>query len=105
HFPTRRQLKQDWTELSTESIGHEEKLLARRHRIFQLLHVRGEAAAFDGKKKTRRRRVAPVVECVRGGQMIEAVVDLDGIEVLRVEVKHSRGRGSGGIKHVVEPVF
>src|SRR5688500_7646884 len=67
--------------------------------------MRDEAAAFDCEQEIRRRRVAPVVESFRGGKMIEAVVDLDGVEVLRVKLEHARRWCARGIKHVVEPMF
>ena len=37
--------------------------------------------------------------------MIEAVIDLDGVEMFRVELKHLRGFRSGGVEHIVKPVF
>src|SRR5688500_11205702 len=67
--------------------------------------MRDEAAAFDCEQEIRGRRFAPVVESFRGGKMIEAVVDLNGVEVLRVKLKHARRWRARGVKHVVEPMF
>ena len=105
HFPAWRQLKKYRTELLLEPLRHQKELLRRTFRVFQLFHVRDEAAGLDRETKIVRRRFAPGVKCLCGWQAIEAVIDLDGIEVARVELKQVRARGIGRIKDAAQPVF
>ena len=56
------------------------------------LHVRAEAAELDGEHEAGRHGVAPALEDARVRKTIEAAVDLDGVEVLRVVGEPRRRR-------------
>ena len=63
-----------------------------------------ETAALYGKQKLFRSIFPPGFESGIGGKMIEAVVDLDGIEMLRVKGEHVLSRKLLWVKDA-EPVF
>src|SRR6202035_3071033 len=90
--PVWRELKQDRTQLRPEVGGSREQIVYSILRILQLLIVGDEAAAFNRKDEVGGGGFAPVVEGAGIRQPIEAVVQFDGIELLRVELQHL-GRG------------
>ena len=55
-------------------------------------------------KKAARRRLSPVIKGLCGGQVVEAVVELDSVEVARVELKHLTAARASRIKYF-QPVF
>ena len=67
--------------------------------------MRDKAACLHRETEIARRRFAPVVKRACGRQVIEAVIDLDGIEVTRVELKQVRAGRAGRIKHAAQPMF
>src|ERR1041385_1191166 len=63
-----------------------------------------KAAAFYGENKIWRRRVAPGAKRFYRRQVIEAVVQLDGLEMLHVKVEHVRWANLLRIK-AAQPMF
>ncbi len=103
-LPTRRQLKQNRSQLLAQTIRSQKKLRRRTLRILQLLHGCDETTRLHCETESGRRRLSPVVESLRRRQSIEAVVDLDRVEVFREKLKHLRTGSPGRIKHV-HPLF
>jgi hypothetical protein len=101
--PARWQLIQHGAEVRSELAHVLEKAQQRGLRILQLLHVRQEAARFDGIQKPARRLFAPLREGARLRQPVEAVVDLDRIEAEGVMAEPARLRKIGRIE-VAPPV-
>src|SRR3954447_22088974 len=63
------------------------------------LFSRGQVAVgFDGVAKARRRLLAPFLKRAWGRQAVEAVVDLDGVEIFGVAVEPARLRQPLGIE-------
>src|SRR5205085_12013766 len=87
-----------------KSIGNIEELFRRPRRILPRLHVRDEAARFHGEKKAARRRLSPVIKRFCGWKVVEAVVDLNSVEVARVKLKHLAAARASGIKDF-QPMF
>jgi hypothetical protein len=65
--------------------------------------VGNEAAAFHSETKIIRDRFAPCFERINGWQMIEAVIELDRVEILRIKFEHFGGGKSLGIERA-EPM-
>ena len=72
--------------LSQES-GPIQKSLERRFRVFQSLHVGQVSIRLDRVDESVRRLLAPGLEGLRGGQLIESIVDLDRVESPGVELE------------------
>src|SRR5690348_3014464 len=86
--PTRRQLKQDSSDFLFQGLRVREEFLARRFGILQLFHVGDVPAGFHGKGEAGWRLVTPRVEGLLTGKAIEGVVDLDGLKMPDVKIKH-----------------
>jgi len=97
HVPTRRKLPEDRAELSAEPLREREEVPEASRRILQFDHVRDEAAPLHSEAEARGRGTAPHVERRLFRQVIEGVVQLDGVEVVRVPVEHLRGLQAFGI--------
>ena len=67
--------------------------------------MRRKTAGFDGEQKAAWRRVSPVVEGAGSRKVIEAVIDFDGVEVPRVELKHLVAASAGRIENALQPMF
>src|SRR5262245_18740839 len=77
----------------TQEPGAIQESLKRRFRLFQSLKVRQVSVRLDRVDEPVRRLRAPCLEGLRGGQLIESVVDLDRVESLGVELEPTlRGR-------------
>ena len=64
------------------------EFLRRQRWITQFFHVGNVSAGLDGKDESGRNLVSPEQECLWTGKMIEGIVDLDGAEMLDVEIQH-----------------
>src|SRR5215470_3066467 len=67
--------------------GPIQKSLERRFRVFQPLQMGQVSIRFDRVNESVRRLLAPGLEGLSGGQLIESIVDLDGVESLGVELE------------------
>src|SRR5581483_2605252 len=102
--PARRQLIEDRAQRGAEASRSREEQLQRFGRVFQFLHVREVAAGFHRVHEPWRCAPRPRRERRRVRQAIERVVDLDGIEPLRVILEPLRGGEPGGIE-IASPVL
>src|SRR6267154_4035351 len=71
--------------------GAGEKIVEGLLGIFEFLVVGEEAACLDGEGEVCGGRFPPRVERFGRRQAIKAVVELDRVEVLKVELQHLRG--------------
>src|SRR5215831_12668520 len=67
--------------------GPIQKSLERRFRVFQPLQMGQVSIRFDRVDESVRRLLAPGLEGLSGGQLIESIVDLDRVESLGVELE------------------
>src|SRR5262249_11367919 len=67
--------------------GPIQKSLERRFRVFQPLQMGQVSIRFDRVNESVRRLLAPGLEGLGGGQLVESIVDLDRVESLGVELK------------------
>ena len=71
----------------SQEPGPIQKSLERRFRVFQSLHVGQVSIRLDRVDESVRRLLAPGLEGLRGGQLIESIVDLDRVESPGVELE------------------
>src|SRR5882672_7588925 len=71
----------------TQEPGPIQKSLERRFRVFQSFQVGQVPVRLDRVYECIRRLRAPCLEGLRGGELIESVVDLDRVESLGVELE------------------
>ena len=97
HFPPRRKLPQDRSELAPEPLRARDEVPDPAARIFELDHVRDEAASLHGEQEIMRHRLLPPVERSLGGQVVERVVQLHRVEVAQVVREHAGRTNVGGV--------
>src|SRR6266508_1420668 len=85
--PPRRQLIEDRAQIFPQESGPIQKSLERRLRVFQPLQMGQVSIRFDRVNESFRRLLAPGLEGLSGGQLIESIVDLDRGERLGVELE------------------
>ena len=100
-----RELVEARSELLAETRDRINEAIQGLVDVAQLLEVRDIAAGLDGEEEAgvRCRLLGPGAELVAGGQTVEAAVDLDGREVLRVE-REVIARGQVGRVEAPDPV-
>src|SRR5205823_1315802 len=72
--------------------------------VAQTHDVRQVAADLDGEEEVRRRLLDPACDRARTRQPVEGVVQLDGVEVLRVEAQPLARSEPRRIEDAVSPV-
>src|SRR5215475_6070320 len=85
--PARRQLIEDRAQMFPQEPGPIQKSLERRFRVFQPLQMGQVSIRFDRVNESVRRLLAPCLEGLGGGQLVESIVDLDRVESLSVELE------------------
>ena len=103
--PVGRELVEARPEPLAKSLGRIDEALQGLVDVAQLLEVRDVPAGLDGEEEAgvRCRLRGPGAELIAGGQTVEAAVDLDGREVLRVE-REVIARGQLGRVEAPDPV-
>ena len=103
--PVGRELVEARSEPLAEPSGRINEAVQGLVDVTELLQVRDVAAGLDGEEEAgvRCRLLGPGAELVAGGQAVEAPVDLDGREVLRVE-REVIARGQVGRVEAPDPV-
>src|SRR5687768_12789315 len=86
-LPPRWKLDQNGAQMVLQSFRAADESLQRLDRILQLLHMRRIAAEFERVEESVRRPIPPRLERRFRWQAVKAVIDLYGIEPLRIEVK------------------
>src|SRR5207249_809848 len=102
----RRQLPQERPELRRleqrlDPLEQERQMLVR---LEQALDVRDVAADLHREDEVRRALRHPARDGSRAGQAVEGVVQLDGVEVLRVVAEPAGGRTALRIEDAMPPV-
>ena len=83
-MPVRRQLQQDRRDTVAEPPRHGQELLQRLGAVVQLLHMRDVAAGLEREFEALRRLRQPVIDIFDRRESVEAVVDLDAVELARI---------------------
>jgi len=90
--PARWELVEDGSEARPEPAHPVEELAQRFVWLRELFQVGDVAVGFDGEDKAGRRRRRPVLDRCEAWEVVEAVVEFDGIEDARVVRKPPRLR-------------
>jgi len=101
----RRQLPQERTELATlrKRLDPIEQELEVPAGLAQPLDVRQIPADFDREREVRRRLVSPALDRFASRQPVERRIELDGIEVARVELEPAPCRESRRVELAAAP--
>src|ERR1044072_4647763 len=85
-LPFRRKLKKNRSQLGRKPRGSRKKVFQCIVWMLQLFLMGQKATGFHRKNKISRSRLSPIVEGGLYGETIEAVVQLNCVEPLRVKI-------------------